>query len=127
MKSKKETVESIEVNGVKYVRADAVSKQRQSVKLGTFTMVRTSSAGVFAGHLKSRTGQEVVLNDAVRIHYWNGAASLSELAMRGSSKPSDCQFPVAVDEVLLTQAVELIPISTLAEKQIKELAGKWTK
>jgi hypothetical protein len=50
-------------------------------------LVRTYSAGVFAGELVSRKGQEVVLKDARRIWYWAGAATLSELAMRGTSKP----------------------------------------
>ena len=42
-----------------------------------YVIVRTYSAGVFAGELESKNGQEVVLRNARRIWYWSGAASLS--------------------------------------------------
>ena len=38
-----------------------------------YVIVRTYSAGVFAGELESRNGQEVVLRNARRIYYWSGA------------------------------------------------------
>ena len=57
-----------------------------SFEPGTHAIVRTYSAGVFAGTIKSRDGKEAVLTDARRIWYWNGAASLSELATKGMSK-----------------------------------------
>lgn len=43
-----------------------------------YVIVRTYSAGVFAGNLVSRNGREVVLSDARRLWYWAGAASLSQ-------------------------------------------------
>jgi len=86
---------------------------------GKYVIVRTYSAGVFAGNLKSRKGQEVVLNDARRIWYWDGASSLSQLAMEGTKKPENCKFPIAVKEVTLTQAIEIIPCTKEAEKSIK--------
>ena len=71
-------------------------------------MCRTYSAGVFAGELESRKGQEVVLRNARRIWYWSGAASLSQLAMEGTSDPGNCKFPCPVDRVELLQAIEII-------------------
>ena len=44
-----------------------------------WVIVRTYSAGCFAGRLKSRRGQDVVLTEARRLWYWAGAATLSEL------------------------------------------------
>lgn len=90
-------------------------------KLGKYVMVRTYSAGVFAGHLVSRKGKEVKLKNARRIWYWKGAASLSQLAMEGTSAPSECKFPCPVSEVELTEAIEIIPITSKAEKIIKEV------
>lgn len=87
--------------------------------IGKYCIVRTNSAGVFAGTLKSREGKEVVLADARRIWYWDGAASLSQLAMSGTSKPGNCKFPEPVSEVLLTGAIEIIPCSKQAIKSIK--------
>jgi Domain of unknown function (DUF6948) len=84
-----------------------------------YVMVRTSSAGVFAGYLKLRKGQEVTLIKARRIWYWDGAASLSQLAQSGTTKPENCKFPEPVDEVILLQAIEIITITSLAKKSIE--------
>lgn len=86
-----------------------------------YVMVRTTSAGVFAGYLKSRNGKEVELENARRIWYWVGAASLSQLAQSGTSKPKSCKFPEPVDLVILTEAIEIIPISEIAKKSIDEV------
>lgn len=86
-----------------------------------FVIVRTYSAGVFAGYLKSRKDKEVILNNARRIWYWDGAATLSQLAMEGTSKPANCKFPVAVDEVLLTEAIEILNTTPKAQKSIEEV------
>ena len=84
-----------------------------------YVIVRTYSAGVFAGELESRNGREVVLRNARRIWYWDGAASLSELAMRGTSKPPQCKFPMAVDRVELLEAIEIIDVTAKARQSIE--------
>ena len=86
-----------------------------------YVIVRTLSAGVFAGTLAEENGQEVVLTNARRIWYWAGAASLSQLAMDGTSEPNNCKFPCAVDRVKLLQAIEIIDVTPVAEKSIKEV------
>ncbi len=86
---------------------------------GKYCMVRTYSAGVFAGTIVSRKGKEVLLEDARRIWYWDGAASLSQLATEGTSKPKNCKFPAPVPQVLLTEVIEIIPISIAAQKSIE--------
>lgn len=71
-------------------------------KKGRYVIVRTYSAGVFAGTLVSRKGQGVVLKDARRLWYWKGAASLSQLA---------------VDQrVELLQVIEILGVSERARK-----------
>lgn len=84
-----------------------------------YVIVRTFSAGVFAGHLKSRKGQEVVLTDARRLWYWKGAASLSQLAESGTSKPGECKFPEAVKKIILLQVIEILSVSKNAKKSIE--------
>ena len=86
---------------------------------GRYCMVRTYSAGVFAGTIVERNGKEVKLKDARRIWYWAGAASLSQLATEGTSKPNVCRFPAPVAEVLLTEVIEIIPITLDAKKSIE--------
>ena len=89
--------------------------------MSKYVIVRTYSAGVFAGELESRTGQEVVLRNARRLWYWAGAASLSQLAMSGTSRPKDCKFPVAVDRVELLQAIEILDVTADARKSIESV------
>ena len=92
------------------------------MKVGDYVIVRTYSAGVFAGNLASRDGREVVLTNARRIWYWDGAASLSQLAMEGTSKPQNCKFPCPVDEVLLTEAIEILTVTEQAKQNIEKVA-----
>jgi hypothetical protein len=86
-----------------------------------YVIVRTYSAGVFAGTLVSRDGKEVQLANARRLWYWAGAASLSQLAVSGTSKPRDCKFPVAVPSVTLTEAIEILDVTPEAETSIKDV------
>ncbi len=86
-----------------------------------YVIVRTYSAGVFAGELKERNGREVILLNARRIWYWEGAATLSQLAMEGTKKPDKCKFPCPVDAVLLLEAIEIILCTAAAKKSIQEV------
>ena len=86
-----------------------------------YVIVRTYSAGVFAGHLKSKKGQNVILLNARRLWYWSGAASLSQLANEGVKNPKDCKFPAAVSRIDLTQAVEVLEVTDNAKKIIAEV------
>ena len=88
-------------------------------KLGKYVIVRTYSAGVFAGNLESRKGKEVVLLNARRLWSWQGAASLSQLAVSGTNKPSLCKFPCEVSRVELTEAIELLDVTKDGESSIK--------
>lgn len=86
---------------------------------GQYVIVRTYSAGVFAGTLVSRDGKEVELKDARRLWYWAGAASLSQLATDGTTRPNDCKFPAAVTVLQVTEAIEIIAVNGIAEESIK--------
>jgi len=87
-----------------------------------YVIVRTYSAGVFAGELVSRKGQEVVLRNARRLWYWSGAASLSQLATDGTKDPSNCKFPCTVDRVELLQAIEILDVTPVARKSIEQVS-----
>ena len=91
-----------------------------------YVIVRTYSAGVFAGLLESRSGREVVLTQARRLWYWAGAASLSQLAMSGTTKPSECKFPIAVDRIELLEAIEILDVTNVAQSSI-EAVPVWSK
>lgn len=90
-------------------------------KAKPYVIARTHSAGVFAGHLASREGKEITLTAARRLWYWAGAASLSQLAQSGTSRPDDCKFPEPVSQIILTEAIEILSVTPEAQKSIEEV------
>ena len=93
-----------------------ISKMAKSKR---YVIVRTTSAGVFAGILESRKGREVVLTKARRLWFWKGAASLSQLAMSGTTAPTECKFPEIVDHVELLEAIEILDVTKQARVSIE--------
>lgn len=110
-------MDTIEINGEIYVKESNLRRE----EIEEYVIVRTYSAGVFAGYLKSRDGKEVVLREARRLWYWKGAASLSQLAMEGTKEPKGCKFPCCVDEITLTETIEIIACCEGARKSIAEV------
>ena len=86
-----------------------------------YVIVRTYSAGVFAGELESRNGREVVMRNARRLWYWSGAASLSQLAMEGVKNPDECKFPCEVDRVELLEVIEILDVTEEAKNCIRNV------
>ena len=110
---------TIKINEIEYVRKETLNQTASTYNGMPYVIVRTYSAGVFAGYLESRKDKEVVMRQARRIWYWDGAASLSQLATDGTSKPSNCKFPCAVDKVELTEAIEILQCTETAKKSIR--------
>ena len=112
--------DTIMIDDVKYVREDSIKSNEKAECLDgmPYVIVRTSSAGVFAGHLKKKEGQNAVLLKVRRLWRWYGAASLSQLAMEGTSRPSECKFPCEVDEIELDQVIEVAQTTQVAKDSI---------
>lgn len=110
-------LKEIILDGVKYIKSDSVVPQVQ----GDYVIVRCDRAGVFGGFLEadSEKGQSVTLKSARRLWYWAGAATLSQLAINGTSKPNDCKFPIEVPELRLKDVIELIPCTEVAMNSIR--------
>ncbi len=123
---KQDTIETISINGKDYVPKDSVNVPAPNLDGMPYSIVRTFSAGVFAGYLKSREGKEVVLIHARRLWYWKGAASLSQLSVDGVSCPNECKFPCEVAQVFLTEAIEILPCSAKAKASIS-MVPIWKK
>lgn len=87
--------------------------------IGKHVIVRTTNAGVFAGTLAAQDGQEVTLKDARKLWYWSGASETLQLSVEGAKNPEGCKFTMSVDEIVLTEAIEIIPTTATAEKNIK--------
>ena len=113
--------ESMMVDDIKYVRADAIKEPAKKLDGMDYCIIRTYSAGVFAGYLKERDGQEAVILNARRLWYWDGAATLSQIAMEGVKKPQNCKFAMEVDEVILTNVIEIIKATEEARENINKV------
>ena len=83
-------------------------------------IIRTERAGVFFGTLKEKNGNEVTIANVRRLWYWEGAASLSQMAVNGTSKPKGCKFTVTVPEMTVLGVIEIIPCT---EKAINSIEG----
>ena len=106
------------VNGIKYVPENSINAVASKVDGMQYCIVRCDRSGVFAGYVSERAGREVVVKKARRLWKWSGAASLSQLSQNGTSAPSKCKFPMEMPEVVLLDAIEIIPASEKARKSI---------
>ena len=111
-------METIILNGKKYY-----SEQVQE-PISQYKIFRGDRSGVFFGLLKERSedGKRVLIGNARRIWYWDGAASLSQLAQSGTSKPENCKFPEPVTEIELTDVIEILSVTEKAKESIDGVA-----
>lgn len=94
----------ISIDGVDYICKDSQHD------LGPEVLVRTYSAGVHIGTIKSREGMEVVLLNARRLWSWCGAFTLNAVATSGVDRKNS-RISKSVPEITLTQAIEIIPVA----------------
>lgn len=88
--------------------------------IGLPVIIRTYSAGVWFGKLTQKSGNEVILSNARRMYRWWAAESisLSAVALHGIIEDKS-KIVEAVPSVWL-EAIEIIPCS---EKAAKQLSG----
>jgi len=85
------------IDGVAYVPKTA-SQPAQNTEGLPFVIVRSSQSGCHAGYLKSEDGNTVNLTNSIRLWYWDGAFTLSQLAEQGVSSPENCKFAMPVQD-----------------------------
>ena len=108
----------IMINDVAYIEKSMVTAKAEDLNGMPYVVVRCNRASTCAGYLKERQGQEVTLLQGRRLWYWDGAASLSQLAMEGVKRPANCKFPCEVEEILLLDAIEIMPATEAARLSI---------
>ena len=113
-------MKNITIDGVEYVaKSEIKGVKAVSLKGLPYKIIRTYSAGVFAGYLKKREGKEAVILNARRLWYWDGAASLSQLAVDGLKSYTNCKFPCEVDEITVTEVIEILDVTKVAQESIQ--------
>lgn len=92
--------------------------------IGKKVLVRCNRAGVFFGTLDEfdSISREATLSNVRRIWYWDGAASLSQLATDGTNAPRSCKFTVIIPEMAVMEVIEILPCSDKAIKSIEEVS-----
>ena len=104
------------------VKETEQTKEKIQNKGKEYCIVRTYSAGVFAGDFDRKIkGKEGTVFNARRIWFWDGAASLSQLANEGTNKPDQCKFAQIVAEVDLKEIIEVIPCTKIARENIQKV------
>ena len=110
-------METIMINGKKYVQADTINCEPIQKEGLTYCIVRTYSAGVWMGWTDydnaPLTNCEVL--QATRIWKWDGAFTLSNLAQEGTTEPKNCRFAVDVTRVKLNNVIEFLPVTSTAK------------
>ena len=89
-------------------------------------ILRSPDAGVFYGEIKNEidSSRIITLSNARQIWYWEGAATLLQLAKTGTSKPEKCKFTVSVNEITICNVSEIIPCTDVAMASIDSV-GEW--
>lgn len=110
---------TVTINGIEYVEKRSL-KSDSIIKDGLkYVVIRSYGAGVFLGYIKLQECESgatnVILLESKRVYCWHGAASLSQLAVDGTSKPSECKIPVAIPEHEIKNVIEIIPVSEKAK------------
>ena len=111
----------IEINRIKYVRKDTI-KSAPEIDPEKYVIVRCETAGVFFGRLCDYNASAgiAVLSNCRRLWSWVGAASISQLAVDGTSKPELCKFPTAVPHITVAKVIEVVPCTI---KAVASLSG----
>ena len=87
-----------------------------------YYIIRGDRSGVFFGQIASRNGQEVELRNVRKLWYWEGACAVEQLAVDGVTKSQrECKFTVVVPEMIVTDAIQILPCSDKATKILGEV------
>ena len=85
-----------------------------------YYIIRGDRSGVFFGQIAGWNGQEMALRNVRKLWWWDGACAVEQLAVDGVTNPRGCKFTVVVPEMVITDAIQLIPCS---DKATKVLSG----
>ena len=83
-------------------------------------ILRSPEAGVFYGETDKKLDETrvITLKNARQLWYWEGAATILQLAKYGTTKPNKCKFTVTVDEITISNVSEIIPCTQEAMESI---------
>lgn len=86
-----------------------------------YYIIRGDRSGVFFGQIAGRNGQEVELRNVRKIWYWDGACAVEQISVDGTTNPNRCNITVTVPEMMITDAIQIIPCSDKAVSVLSEV------
>ena len=109
-----------------FAKIEEINKKEKNQMEKQKYIVRCDRAGVFYGEIEERNGQEIKMRNVRCIWYWDGAATLLQLAAEGTTNPDNCKFTMNVDSLEVLDAIEIIPCTDRAIKSI-EAVKEWKR
>ena len=108
-------VDELVIEGVTYVPKENTTfflDEKRAV------LIRSRDAGVHFGILEKEeftpSGKVVTLSKTRRVYYWDGAASLSQMALEGVAKPDNCKISVILESNEIVNVIETLPLTKKA-------------
>lgn len=98
--------------------------------IGKRVIIRADRAGVFYGTLNEVEPNgdklQVELTDLRRLWYWDGACSLTQLAVEGTKKAGECKFTIRQASAVIIGVIEILPCSDVACASIEKVE-EWNR
>lgn len=90
--------------------------------VGRICLIRSVNSGVHFGKVIDEfytpVGKSVILKDSRRIHYWSGAASLTQVANDGIGNKEISKISQKISKIEIVDVCEMLPMSNKAIKQL---------
>ena len=119
----KTKVDELTIEGTVYVPRDSNNyKPAIDVDGLRYVIIRADRAGVFAGYLYEDNDEKVILKNARRLWYWDGASSISQLAIDGTNSPDNCKFPAPVPKIKILGVIENLDCTQTAKESIERVS-----
>ena len=109
-----------------FARIEEIKEKEKNQMEKQKYIVRCDRAGVFYGEIEGRNGKEIKMRNVRCIWYWDGAATLLQLAAEGTTNPNNCKFTMTIDSLEVLDAIEIIPCTDRAIKSI-EAVKEWKR
>ena len=90
--------------------------------IGKHVIVRSNMAGVFFAILKEKNGNELTLSKARKFYRFSGANTVEDLANKGALNQDACKLTVEVDEMIISEFVQILPCTEDSINNIKNIS-----
>ena len=86
-------------------------------------IIRTNRAGVYFGVLANYSSETrtAEIHNCRNLWYWEGAASVMQLATEGVKNPQNCKFTVIVEQIQVEEVISIIPCTPEAISSIESV------